>query len=909
MSNRLNRKVALPVILITLFLIQYGTAEANQCVPPTNAYAYRIYYHNSGLDTLCVQDCDLDLVEFFDFLDNYPIVSDGSHLIVDHFDNDCMDPSYTPHGEIVYDYFEYASDYTGISTEEMNDFDNYCEIMRYIINNYDRGTVVNLSNGPDCITPTERCFKHGLTPIDTLYKQGILLVGAPMTFCSEVFSKRLKDMVISTIITNGEGDFCAGSPEDTNVVQVGVQANWEDDEAYYIAKPGSSPDWSQGWEGEFGSFSTPLLSGTLSRVMDVVSSRSVPDSEVVDRVLDYVISSCDRNEDPETYARYTNAMLKSYGPWSTVWGYGMYNPWKAMIYAYGYGSLEAADTEMDSGVDNPPMVFSDHFYLRGDLFVPAGQTLEVCSMGSISIDPDVSSPEGPENIGFYDGKQDILIAGEMEVATDLLSGVCASLVIDDGGSCTVKNGGLISIKSGQILYIRQGGELNIENGGEVIIYTGGLLAIDGDLNNNGTISYPLGGGKSVELSHDIIDAGTGNSTGGDSLMGCPEGDWLALKVTLDFNKSQDGSELSLSTDSQVKFWGDTTADSSATSTNSYITTITRKYVSVDRPCQSSCDDCPAHTIQILYNGFEIGQVIDLPVKSPDYNGDGYVNLSDFSFFGDTYNKSSGDEGYNDCFDFNFDQSVSSADYPLFVSHYTHNYSGGYQSSAGRIASASETGVLIAYSGEGGNSADIYLEDVEDLSAMMLGFKVEGSGISCSGWKPNGAIGNTEVTEIEGENLLYLSGYEMGGITGSMVLLGTIEFSGDGLAADGVRLSLSTGEIGRSDGTVEVIAWEGAEEISGPVLAGNRLRKIYPNPFNPSTTIEYSVETPARVSLSVFNVEGRLVKRLVSEHQRSGVYRVNWNGKDSRGNPVSSGIYFCRISIGSYDTSRKMILMR
>jgi hypothetical protein len=84
---------------------------------------------------------------------------------------------------------------------------------------------------------------------------------------------------------------------------------------------------------------------------------------------------------------------------------------------------------------------------------------------------------------------------------------------------------------------------------------------------------------------------------------------------------------------------------------------------------------------------------------------------------------------------------------------------------------------------------------------------------------------------------------------------------------------------------------------------------YPNPFNPTTTIKYSITRPDLVQIKIYDVLGREVKTLVNEEKNSGVYQVNWDGDDSFGKKVSSGVYFYRIETGSFVDAKKMMLIK
>ncbi len=88
-----------------------------------------------------------------------------------------------------------------------------------------------------------------------------------------------------------------------------------------------------------------------------------------------------------------------------------------------------------------------------------------------------------------------------------------------------------------------------------------------------------------------------------------------------------------------------------------------------------------------------------------------------------------------------------------------------------------------------------------------------------------------------------------------------------------------------------------------------LDQNYPNPFNPETTIEFALPEAVDVKLEVFNVLGQRVKILMDESLEPAGYRVIWDGSDSNGSQMASGIYFYRISAGRFVKTRKMILLR
>ena len=94
-------------------------------------------------------------------------------------------------------------------------------------------------------------------------------------------------------------------------------------------------------------------------------------------------------------------------------------------------------------------------------------------------------------------------------------------------------------------------------------------------------------------------------------------------------------------------------------------------------------------------------------------------------------------------------------------------------------------------------------------------------------------------------------------------------------------------------------------VALPVINSN-----YPNPFNPSTTISFSLPSSGPASLAVYNLKGQLVKTLLSASDlASGSHSIVWNGLDDSGRAVSSGIYFCKLSAGGKTSVRKMLMAK
>ncbi len=89
---------------------------------------------------------------------------------------------------------------------------------------------------------------------------------------------------------------------------------------------------------------------------------------------------------------------------------------------------------------------------------------------------------------------------------------------------------------------------------------------------------------------------------------------------------------------------------------------------------------------------------------------------------------------------------------------------------------------------------------------------------------------------------------------------------------------------------------------------------YPNPFNPETWIPYQLAEPADVALTIYDMNGQLVRRLVVGHQAAGVYQsrsraVYWDGRNQLGEPLASGLYFYTLTAGKFTATRRMLILK
>jgi hypothetical protein len=111
---------------------------------------------------------------------------------------------------------------------------------------------------------------------------------------------------------------------------------------------------------------------------------------------------------------------------------------------------------------------------------------------------------------------------------------------------------------------------------------------------------------------------------------------------------------------------------------------------------------------------------------------------------------------------------------------------------------------------------------------------------------------------------------------------------------------------------------GGDEFRSPVVTVSTsarelaLHQNHPNPFNPQTTISYDLPAsskPERVRLWIIDISGRVVRTLVDEEQAGGSYQIEWQGRDDRGEAVSSGVYFYVLDVAGERRTRKLVLLK
>lgn len=100
-----------------------------------------------------------------------------------------------------------------------------------------------------------------------------------------------------------------------------------------------------------------------------------------------------------------------------------------------------------------------------------------------------------------------------------------------------------------------------------------------------------------------------------------------------------------------------------------------------------------------------------------------------------------------------------------------------------------------------------------------------------------------------------------------------------------------------------------EEQPEVVKVATSFQPAVPNPFNPSTTLSFSLQDDSHVELKVFNLKGELVASLLNQRFTQGTHSVVWDGKSKEGRKVSSGVYFARLTAGRYSFTQRLVLVQ
>ena len=254
-----------------------------------------------------------------------------------------------------------------------------------------------------------------------------------------------------------------------------------------------------------------------------------------------------------------------------------------------------------------------------------------------------------------------------------------------------------------------------------------------------------------------------------------------------------------------------------------------------------------------------------------------------------------------------------------VTFYMHNvFSGVSLVSASSVPMHQYTHVAATYDG---STAKLYINGVLDTSKSVSSSARNSAGVLYLAHNPdrfdnNSAfkgvidefrIWNTARTESEIQSTMNqsLNGNEPG-------LVGYWKFD------EGHGVTTADATNNGNDGAISGAVWiPGITGVEGENKSPEtfHISQNYPNPFNPSTRVQYSLPSQSHVMITIYNILGQEIARLVDEVQTGGTHLVEWEGRSTSGVPVSSGVYFYRLEARGdnerflFANVKKMILLK
>lgn len=282
----------------------------------------------------------------------------------------------------------------------------------------------------------------------------------------------------------------------------------------------------------------------------------------------------------------------------------------------------------------------------------------------------------------------------------------------------------------------------------------------------------------------------------------------------------------------------------------------------------------------------------------DLTGDTTVGLGDLVILGSYWGSRSTDPNFVAALDLNKDGEIGLGDLVLLGSNWTP---------ASKVAKAAPEAIeFFTSSAEYNSDNSIYYvtvnaKDVAGVNGIAFSLKYDAAKYEFVKEIVSGLSGDIKIIN-DAEGIVDIASYY-----GSEQFRGaiTLGFKPRGQIAE-MNIEMVNAEVA-INGVVSAVSTSAVTLKAVPTVYS--LSQNVPNPFNPTTTIAYSIPKAGHVSLAVYNIAGQKVRTLVNESQSAANYKVVWNGKNDNGESVATGMYFYRLVSGNYSKIVKMTLMK
>lgn len=290
-------------------------------------------------------------------------------------------------------------------------------------------------------------------------------------------------------------------------------------------------------------------------------------------------------------------------------------------------------------------------------------------------------------------------------------------------------------------------------------------------------------------------------------------------------------------------------------------------------------------------------------KSADWTGDGSIGLGDLILFGSHWNQTSADADFLTNFDLNKDNVINLSDLILLGNVWGTTVAKVAKTAETPVANVALNMVATANANNSVFFVTINASDVADVNGVDFTLSYDAAKFD---FVPG------SVTGLD-ENFSFVKSDQAGIVNIVSVYLNEA-FSGTitlGFTPIGVNSSMNVEMVNA------IVAINGVESLANnaetvmlkAIPSVYSLAQNFPNPFNPTTTIEYSIPTTGNVSLVIYNIAGQKVRTLVNGTQSASFYKVVWDGKNDNGMSVATGTYFYKLVSGNYSKIVKMTLMK
>jgi hypothetical protein len=284
----------------------------------------------------------------------------------------------------------------------------------------------------------------------------------------------------------------------------------------------------------------------------------------------------------------------------------------------------------------------------------------------------------------------------------------------------------------------------------------------------------------------------------------------------------------------------------------------------------------------------------------DFTSDGVVGLGDLVVFGAMWNVKSTDANWVSAYDLNKDGSIGLGDLVLLGSAWT-------TAKVAKEALPISSDVALTMSANYDDVSATYFVNINVSEAdgfngvgFALSYDSEALELVQGGITGIGAVSVTKETEagVVDVNSYFLDGEFNGTIT--------VAFQSKGMSKD-LDFELVNASVSIDNVISAVDKLESVTVKAIPTVYA--LSQNFPNPFNPTTTIEYSIPQSGNVNLVIYNMAGQKVRTLVNENQPASYKKVVWDGKNDMGETVGAGMYFYKLVSGNFSKIQKMTLIK